>query len=221
MGNEKVVGGASINKMPKFVEQIYRNEKDYKGIVFLDRDGTINQQKVGYLQSTTQIKLLPTVAEGIRKLNKNKIAVVIITNQPVVARGYITIEVLKKINDSLVVVLKKKNAYINAIYSCPHHPEKNHPDIPKSAMKYRIKCSCRKPGLAMFKLALSVFGSPKMLGVIGDQTKDILAGKKLKIPTAIVKTGYKGEDGLYDVAPDFICDNFLTAVRVLLKNFKI
>ncbi len=201
--------------MHQFIEQIYRNEKDYKGIIFLDRDGTLNQE-VNYLQKLMQIKLLPSVLEGIRALNKNKIAVVIITNQPVVARGYITIGELKKINDSLVAILKKKNAYIDAIYSCPHHPEMEHPDIPPHAMKYRIKCECRKPGLAMYKKALSVFGSKKVFGVIGDQTRDIFAGKKLKIPTAAVMTGYKGKDALYDVTPDFVCDNFLTAVKNLL-----
>lgn len=201
--------------MQQFIEQIYRNNKNYQGIIFLDRDGTINQE-VNYLREKKQIRILPGVIDGIALLNKNNIAVVVITNQPVIARGLISIKDLGKLNDLLVDELKKENAYIDAIYSCPHHPEKNHLDIPESAAKYRISCKCRKPGLAMYKKALSVFGSKKVFGVIGDQTKDILAGKRLKIPTVIVKTGYKGEDGLYDVKPDFVCDNFLTAVLRLL-----
>lgn len=201
--------------IPKFVEQIYRNSKKYQGIVFLDRDGTINQE-INYLRDKKQIKILPGVADGITLLNKNNIAVAVITNQPVVARGIISIGDLKKINDFLVNELKRGNAHIDAIYSCPHHPEKNHPDIPKIAMKYRIRCSCRKPGIAMHKKALSLFGLKKVFGVIGDQTKDILAGEKLKARTVIVKTGHKGEDGLFEVTPDFVCENFLTAVKRLL-----
>lgn len=201
--------------MKKFAEQIYRNTKNYQGIVFLDRDGTINQE-INYLRDKKQIKILPGVADGITLLNKNNIAVAVITNQPVVARGIISIEDLKKINDFFVNELKRKNAFIDAIYSCPHHPEKNHLDIPKIAMKYRIRCSCRKPGIAMHKKALSRFGLKKVFGVIGDQTKDILAGEKLKTRTVIVKTGHKGEDGLFEVTPDFVCENFLTAVKRLL-----
>lgn len=200
--------------MSHFITQIYRNSKDYKGIVFLDRDGTINRE-INYLFDKAQIEVLPLVPNGIRILNQNNIAVVVITNQPVVARGLITIEGLKKLNDTLIERLKKEGAYVDAIYSCPHHPERDHPDIPALAMKYRVKCECRKPGVAMYKKALSVYGLKKILGVIGDQTKDVLAGKKLKARTVIVKTGYKGEDGPHDVTPDFICDNFLDAVRRL------
>lgn len=201
--------------MSHFITQIYRNNKGYKGIVFLDRDGTINKE-VNYLSYKAQIEILPKVARGIRMLNQNNIAVVVITNQPAVARGLITIDDLKKLNDRLSKRLKKESAYIDAIYSCPHHPERNHPDIPEKAMKYRVKCECRKPGLLMYKNALSTYGLKKILGVIGDQTKDVLAGKKLKAATVIVKSGFKGKDGLYDVNPDFICDNFLDAVQRLI-----
>lgn len=203
-----------MERAQSFIEQIYRNNKDYRGIVFLDRDGTINEE-VNYLRDKIQIEIFPKVANGIHLLNQNNTAVVVISNQPVVARGLITIEGLKKLNDILFEKLKKEGVYIDAIYSCPHHPERDHPDIPKRAMRYRIKCECRKPGLLMYKKALSIYGSKKILGVIGDQTRDILAGKRLKARTVIVKTGYKGKDGLYDVAPDFVCDNFLDAVRRL------
>lgn len=194
--------------MKGFIEQIYRNNKNYKGVVFSDRDGTINGE---------HLEILPTVAKGIRILNENNIAVVVVTNQPVIARGLITVKELEGINDTLFEALKKEGAYIDAIYSCPHHPEMDHPDIPPHAIKYRIKCECRKPGLAMYKKALVTYSSPKILGVIGDQTRDVAAGKKLSIPTVTVRTGYRGEDGIYDVTPDFICDNFLDAVQILLQ----
>ncbi len=202
--------------MQQFIEQIYRNNKNYEGIIFLDRDGTINGE-VNYLRSKKQLEILPTVIRGIRLLNKRRIVPVVITNQPVVARGLITIEDLKKVNGEMFKKLEKEGAFIGAIYSCPHHPQKNHHDIPPNAAKYRISCECRKPGIVMYKKALSVFGSKKVFGVIGDQTRDVLAGQKLKIPTAIVLTGYKGKDGKYDVSPDFVCDNFLTAVRCIIR----
>lgn len=200
--------------MRRFIEQVYRNNRNYKGIIFLDRDGTVNQE-VDYLRSKYQIKILPTVIAGIRLLNKNKIAVVVITNQPVVARGIISIEELKKINDTLFEVLKKKGAFLDAIYSCPHHPEKHHPDIPKHAMKFRIVCLCRKPGTKMYEEAHKLYGSKEILGVIGDQTRDVVAGRALSAPTVIVKTGYGGGDRIYNVKPDFVSRNFLDAVQKL------
>ncbi len=201
--------------MHTFVERIYRNRKNYQGIIFLDRDGTINKE-VSYLHDKKKIKILPNVISGIRLLNKNNIAVVVITNQPAVARGLLSIKALRKLNDFLVEKLKEEGAYIDAIYSCPHHPERNHPDIPKRAMKYRIKCKCRKPGIAMYKKALSIYGSKNILGVIGNQEKDMLAGKNLMATSVIIKTGYKGEYGVHDAAADFVCDNFLDAVLLLL-----
>lgn len=194
-----------------FIEQIFRNLKNYNGIVFLDRDGTINEE-VDYLHGKMQIKILPKVIEAIKLLNKNKIAAVIVTNQPVVARGMISVSDLKSINDELVEILKRKKAYIDAVYSCPHHPEKNHPDIPKQALKFRIKCDCRKPGLAMYLKAVKYYKANKIFGVIGDQTADILAGKELGTRGILVKTGHMGEDKKHDVKPHYVYDNLLDAV---------
>lgn len=182
--------------MKGFIEQIYRNYKNYKGIIFLDRDGTIIRE-VEYLQNEGDIEILPKVIDGIRILNQNNIAVIVVTNQPVVARGLINIKDLKRINNEIVSKLEKEGAYISAIYSCPHHPEKYHIDIPPHAMKFRIKCECRKPGIAMYKKALEIYGSKKVLGVIGDDTRDIVAAKNLEVRGVLVS------------------DNFLDAVKRL------
>lgn len=183
--------------MKGFIEQIYRNNKNYKGIVFLDRDGTLVRD-VQYLRTISQLKILPTIDAGIRLLNKKNIAVVVVTNQPAVARGLISVDQLKKINDVLVEMLKNKDAYIDAVYSCPHHPERHHSDIPKHALKFRIVCECRKPGIAMHKKAMSNFGSKNVLGVIGNHARDINAGKRLSVPTVLLAD-----------------DNFLDAVKKL------
>jgi histidinol-phosphate phosphatase family protein len=204
----------SKKKQMKFIQQIYRESNAYKGVVFLDRDGTIIEN-VDYLNSIEKIKILTGVVDGIKLLNKKQIAVIIVTNQPVVARGIISINKMKQINDSLFNNLKDKKACVDAIYSCPHHPERGYPDIPEKAMKFRIKCECRKPGIAMYKKAMSEFNSENILGVIGDQTRDIMASKKISAPGVLVKTGYGGADAAYDVKPDFIANSLLDAVRKL------
>lgn len=200
--------------MNEFIEQIYKKNKNYHGLIFLDRDGTLNYE-VGYLSKLNQIKILPSVVKGLDFLNKNKIAVIVIANQPVVARGYVSVEGLKKINDRLTEILGKKNVYIDAIYSCPHHPEKNHRDIPAFAKKFRVKCKCRKPGLAMLERAFSAYKTKKIIGIVGDQTRDIMCGKNFSIKTALVLTGHKGQDGVYKIKPDFVGRNFYDAVKKL------
>lgn len=204
--------------MHQFIKQIYRNKKNYVGIVFLDRDGTINKE-VNYLRDKAQIEILPHVAEGIALLNKEKIVVVVITNQPVVTRGYVTIKGLKEINDTLVEHLMKENAYIDAIYSCPHHPERDHPDIPASAVKYRIECECRKPKLAMFRQAIEDFNVNKEAAfVIGDRTEDIKAGENLGITTILVEMGFGGCDNKYHIMPDYTACDFGEAVDIIMRN---
>ena len=200
-----------------FIEQVYKNTKNYRGVIFLDRDGTINVS-VENLRSKADLKPLPDVARGIRLLNKERVAVIVITNQPAVARGDISIRELKEINDGLVEILKKEDANIDAIYSCPHHPETHHADIPEKSKKYRFQCECRKPGAAMCKRAISIYKQANILGVVGDQTRDIQMGKDLGVPTVALRTGYNLGDGTYDVAADFTCDSLLDAIKVLLQK---
>jgi len=201
--------------MTDFVEQIYHNKKNYQGIIFLDRDGTVNET-VAYLNKKSQLKILPTANEGIELLNKRQIAVVIITNQPSIARGLITINSLREINDELVKKFNTMGLYIDAIYSCPHHPEKNHDDIPHFAMKYRVDCNCRKPKIEMFEKAMSEYGHKRILGMIGDHERDILAGKNFGIKTVFLKNSQSESKVLKIAKPDYVCDNLLDAVKALL-----
>ena len=196
-----------------FIEQVYLNNKNYKGIIFVDRDGTINDD-VNYLSDKSQIIIFPKVIEGIKLLNKYKIAVVVITNQPVVARGLLSIDELREINDLLVKKINAGGAFIEAIYSCPHHPENNHADIPAFAMKYRIDCDCRKPGTAMLKRAISIFGIKDKFGMIGDHERDVETAKNFGIRSALIQS--KININLKKNQPDFICANFLDAVKELL-----
>ena len=191
------------------IKQIFRNRKNYKGAIFIDRDGTINKP-VGYLYKKEQLELLPTVAEGIRLLNDLQIAAIVITNQPVVAKGLITIAELKAINEHLSHLLSRENAYLDAIYSCPHHPD-------GAIKEFTGLCQCRKPNTLMCMQAMKDYKLSKILGIMGDSTRDFQLGKNLGIPTIAVQTGHKGLDNIYKITPDFVCDNFLTSVEKLLE----
>lgn len=205
--------------MINFVKQIYKKDNAYlKKTVFCDRDGTLIKE-VNYLSNSREIAILSNALKGLKKLNRNKIVIIVISNQPVVARGKATIRGVKLINDTLVKELSNKGVYINAVYFCPHHPEKNHSDIPNYAMKYRVKCKCRKPKLAMFKQAIKDFNvNLKSAYVVGDRTRDIKAGEDLGVKTILVKTGYKGMDNTYKISPDFISNDFSRAADIIIKS---
>lgn len=205
--------------MNKFIKQIYKKgNASSKKTVFIDRDGTLNKE-VEYLSDEKEIELIPGVLEGLKKLNKKNMIIVVISNQPVIARGLAKIEDVKSINNTLVGLLNKNGIYVNAIYFCPHHPEKNHLDIPDFAMKYRIECKCRKPRLEMFKEAVRDFNIDlKSSYIVGDQTRDIKAGKDLGVKTILVKTGYKGEDETYPISPNFVCNNLDQAADIIIKS---
>ncbi len=192
-----------------YLKQIFRNSHNYKGIIFVDRDGTLCDE-VGYLNEKKHLKILPKVIDGIKILNKNGIAVIVVTNQPVVGHNLLTLKALAELNSHFVSMLALKDAYIDAVYSCPHHPEAPN-------QKYKVRCHCRKPNILLFKHAKKDFGIKKVIGIIGDTTRDIQFGKNAHIPTSLVKTGYKGGDGTCNAVPDFVSDNFLECVDNLLN----
>lgn len=178
--------------------------------VFLDRDGVINRE-VDNLSKIEQLRLLPKSAEAVKIFNNLGILVIIITNQPVIARGWITSKELEEIHRVLLKRLSEKGAKIDAIYYCPHHPNAN-------LKKYRQNCSCRKPKIGLIEKAAKDFPiNLKKSIFIGDSTRDILTGKNAGLDTILVKTGFKGEDGIFDIKPDFEAKNLLEAVKIVKK----
>ena len=181
--------------------------------VFLDRDGTINRE-VDVLRDVRQLRVLPGAADAIKKINKLGFLAVVITNQPVVARGWRTEKELDEIHAVLIKRLARKNARLDAIYYCPHHPEAN-------LKKYRLRCRCRKPNIGMITKAVKKFKiNIKKSFIIGDSTRDVLTGKRAGLKTILVKTGYAGRDGKYNVKPRFIAKNLKEAVEIIRKNAK-
>ena len=118
-----------------------RNLASPQKAIFLDRDGTINKE-VWFLRDINDFELLPGVAEAIRKINSSGYLALVITNQPVIARGEVTVDELDQIHNKMETLLGAEGAYIDGLYYCPHHPDKG---FDGEVVELKIDCSCRKP----------------------------------------------------------------------------
>ena len=150
-----------------------RNLKNKQKAIFLDRDGTINKY-VGFLTKPEQFELLPGVAEAIKKINKSGYLAIVVTNQPVIARGDCTWEELQQIHDKMETELGKEGAFLDAIYICPHHKDKG---FKGERPDYKFDCKCRKPKPGLLLQAAEDFNIDLAQSVmIGDSDNDILSG---------------------------------------------
>lgn len=152
---------------------LQKNLANPQKCVFLDRDGTINKY-VGFLRNIDQLELIPGVAKAIRKINESGYLAIIVTNQPVIARGEVTELELQEIHCKLETLLGYEGAYVDGIYYCPHHPDKGY-DGEISELK--IECECRKPkpGL-LFKAAKDFNIDMASSYMVGDSNSDMLCG---------------------------------------------
>lgn len=181
------------------------------GAVFLDRDGTIIE-RVEYLYYLKDLKILPKAADAIKLLNKFKIPTIVITNQPVIARGLISEKGLLKIHEKLQKILYRFGAKIDEIYYCPHHPNGD-------VKKYRVLCDCRKPDIGMFKKAAAKFNiKSENSFMIGDTFRDIEAGKKFGCKT--VGVGCGSSDFRKSIA-DFWAKDLFEGVNLILREYKL
>lgn len=182
-----------------------------KFAAFIDRDGTINLD-VDNLSKAKDLTILPNVAKAIALLNKYRIPVIVITNQPVIARGLLTEEGVKKIHREINSRLEKMEAKIDGFYFCPHHHNAN-------IEKYRITCICRKPGTAMYKQAAKDFGiNLKKSYVIGDSFRDMDAGKTLGATTISVFSNQKENQSSNS---DYSVKDLYQAVEIILETEKL
>lgn len=186
------------------------NNTKKRGVVFMDRDGTLTK-RCDLTWKKSQLRFQDGVLSFIKFLNKNKIPIIVITNQPVVARGLIDEKGVIALHNFLNNKLKAKMMHIDRFYFCPHHPE-------ALVSKYRKKCSCRKPKIGLFIKAKKDFLIDfKKSFMIGDMTQDILAGNTAKIKTILLEKGHKGLDGKYNVVPNFRAKNF-SEIKKIIKN---
>lgn len=151
--------------------------------VFLDRDGTLNYER-GWLSAPDSLELLPGAAEAVRAINRSGRLAVVITNQPVVARGECSEAELRQIHNRLEWLLGESHAYLDAIYYCPHHPDGG---FPGERTDLKIPCVCRKPGTGLLETAardLNIdIGRSWM---IGDREGDMQAARNFGIRSILV-----------------------------------
>lgn len=151
-----------------------RNLKHPQKAVFLDRDGTINQY-VGFLTKVEQFELIPQVTDAIKLINKSGYLTIVVTNQPVIARGDCDWENLRMIHDKMETDLGKSGAFVDGIYVCPHHPDKG---FEGERPEYKINCDCRKPKAGLFlKAAFDYHIDLSQSVMIGDSDDDVEAGR--------------------------------------------
>lgn len=183
--------------------------------IFIDRDGTVTRYK-GLIYREEDIELLPGVARAIKAVNGSEWMIVMITNQPVVARGLCDIEKVKRIHAKMETLLGQEGAYLNDCLFCPHHPDKGYPEENPA---YKVDCNCRKPKTGMIDQCVEKYNiDVKASWMVGDTTVDIQTGIAAGMHTALVKTGMAGDDGKYDVKADFIGENLGEVIEHILQQ---
>lgn len=178
-----------------------KNLKNKQKAIFIDRDGTINKY-VGFLRNIDEFELLPGVAEAIKKINASGYLAIVATNQPVVARGEVTFDQLDEIHNKMETLLGQESAYLDAIYFCPHHPDKGFEgEVPE----LKIDCDCRKPKPGMLLKAVEDFNIDLSASwMIGDGKHDISAGKNAGCHTALIGNEDFGQEMTVDSLLDFV-----------------
>ncbi len=187
-----------------------------RAAVFLDRDGTINEQ-MGYINHLSRFHLLPGVALAIRLLNEQAIPAVVVTNQSGLARGYFPETLLEEVHAAMAERLQAGGARLDGIYVCPHYRE-------AKEERYRKDCQCRKPRPGLFLKAAAEHDLD--LGrsyVVGDRWSDLKAAAACGAKGVLVLTGYGRGDYQFigpgqAIQPDFVADDLLAAVRWIIQD---
>ncbi len=183
-----------------------KNLKSRQKAMFLDRDGTINKY-VGFLRNIDDFELIDGAAEAIKKINASGYLAVVITNQPVIARGEVTYKELEEIHNKMETLLGLEGAYLDAIYFCPHHPHKGYEgEIPE----LKIDCECRKPkpGL-LIKAAKELNIDLSRSYMVGDGENDIKAGKAAGCKTVLITDESK------DMGQDMTVKSLLNFTKII------
>lgn len=182
-----------------------KNLSKHQCAIFLDRDGTINKY-VGFLRNIDEFELLPGVAEAIKLINSSGYLAIVATNQPVIARGEVTIPQLNDIHNKMETLLGKAGAYVDALYYCPHHPHKGYEgEVPE----LKIDCDCRKPKPGMLLQASTDYNIRlEDSWMIGDGENDVKCGIAAGCKTVLIGEGEYGQD--------LTCTSLLEAVQKIL-----
>ena len=186
--------------------------------VFLDRDGTINEQ-MGYINHISRFVLLPGAARAIRTLNERNIPVVVVTNQSGLARGYFPPSLLEEVHAKMERELAAEGAHIDGIYICPHHPE-------AKEEQFRKDCTCRKPKTGLLEQAAAELGLDLHRSfMVGDRWSDLKCSARVGAASILVLTGYGRGDLEYigpqqEIRPAKVAEDLPEAVEWILEQIK-
>lgn len=192
-----------------------KSGKSPRVVVFLDRDGTLNLEK-GHLSNPDQLELFPGVGGAVRALNHAGIPAIVVTNQPVIARGEADFADVEAIHRRMEKILASEGAFLDAIFYCPHHPDKG---FPGERNELKMACDCRKPGTAMVEEACRIFEIDRTNSwFIGDTTLDMECARRSGIQGILVKTGMAGRDGKFPESSTFKAASLVQAIDSVLAR---
>jgi D-glycero-D-manno-heptose 1,7-bisphosphate phosphatase len=182
-------------------------------VLFLDRDGTINQDTGSYISTKEQLILIDRADEAIALAKNAGFRIVIISNQAGIARGIATVEQVEEVNRYLNLLLSSKDARFDRCYYCPYHPEYPHPD-------YDRFMEFRKPATGMVEQAIDDFLAEGLIVdrrasfFVGDKTLDVECGMRAGMRSVLVRTGHNEEELCIErnIIPEFVADDLYKAV---------
>lgn len=194
-----------------------KNLKNRQRAIFLDRDGTMNVSK-GFISNADDLELIPGTIEAIKAINKSGALAIVITNQPVIARGECSFEELHNIHNKLKTLLGEKGAFVDDIFYCPHHPDKGFEgEIPE----LKFDCECRKPKTGMIDEAVKKYNIDLSKSyMVGDSTMDLELARNADVKSVLVDTGFAGNDGKYGRSCDIEAKDLLDAIEKIIKDMK-
>ena len=184
--------------------------------VFLDRDGTLSRE-IGYILEIDKFSLYDYSVESVKKLNSLGVKVIVVTNQACVARGLCSEETVQSVNQRMIDLLEKEDAYLDDVFFCPHHTE-------GTVDEYTIDCSCRKPKTGMIFEAVKKYDIEISESfVVGDKISDIQMGFNAGARTILLLTGH-GRSALDEIRenslimPHFTAENLLEASDIIYRE---
>jgi D-glycero-D-manno-heptose 1,7-bisphosphate phosphatase len=184
--------------------------------IFIDRDGTLSHE-VGYVNHVSRFRPFAYAVDAVRLVNRSPFAVVLVTNQAGVARGYFPESLIEEVHASLRETLAAGGATLDGIYYCPHHPSAGEPP-------YRRDCDCRKPRPGLLHRAAAELDLDLTRSyVVGDRHGDLQLAWKVGARAVLVKSGYGLGELTYHAPswsrqPDLVAENLLEAVSLILDE---
>ena len=183
--------------------------------VFLDRDGTLNVEK-GHLARPEDLELFPSTGAAIRQLNRAGIPAIVITNQPVIARGEADFADVDAVHRRLEHLLAEDGAFLDAIFYCPHHPDKG---FKGERPELKIVCDCRKPATGLIDQACELFTIDRANSwLIGDHDRDLECATNAGLKSVLVQTGPSVGSLKSATQPIFTAPNAAAAITQILKH---